>query len=303
MNISLSTLALLLTAAVLQAAPESAETQSAQAKKLADGLRYQQGEIRLRGGVATIKLPERFRYLDPADTDTVLTKIWGNPPRGEQTLGMILPAESGPLDADTWAAVMTYSEDGYVKDDEAAKINYDDLLKQMKEGTAESNQLREKRGYPTVELLGWATPPRYDAADHKMYWAKELRFGGENETTLNYDIRMLGRRGVLSLNAIAPTSQLAAIEKATPALLAMVDFQEGHRYADFNPSTDKVATYGLAALVAGGVLAKGGFFKMLIVGLLAAKKFVIIGVIALFAGIKALIAKLRSRQAPGEERA
>lgn len=175
-----------------------------------------------------------------------------------------------------------------MKDDDAAKLNYDDVLKDMKKDVAENNKEREKEGYPSIELLGWAARPHYDQASHKMYWAKELRVGGSPETTLNYNIRLLGRRGVLVLNAIASTKQLPEIEQASPAILAMVNFEDGHRYADFNPSTDKVASYGLAALVAGGILAKGGFFKMLLVGLLAAKKFVIIGVLALFAGIKKL---------------
>ncbi len=118
-----------------------------------------------------------------------------------------------------------------------------------------------------------------------------MRFGGEGTSTLNYNIRMLGRRGVLVLNAIASMDQLAAVEKATPEILAMVNFQDGHRYADFNASTDKVATYGLAALVAGGLLAKGGFFKVLLVSLLAGKKFIIIGAIALFALGKKLLAR------------
>jgi uncharacterized membrane-anchored protein len=69
----------------------------------------------------------------------------------------------------------------------------------------------------------------------------------------------------------------------------MVDFKEGSRYADFDPKVDKVAKYGIAALVAGGVLAgaaKLGAFKLLWVGLLAAKKFIILGVIAVVAFFK-----------------
>ena len=136
-----------------------------------------------------------------------------------------------------------------MKDDDATKINYDDLLKEMRAGTKASSAEREKQGYPSIELVGWATPPRYDAAAKKMYWAKELKFGDSPENTLNYDIRVLGRRGVLVLSAVAGISQLADIEAATPMLLGAVDFQEGHRYTDFKPGTDKVATYGLAALV------------------------------------------------------
>lgn len=254
-------------------------------RKLADGLNYQTGEITLKGGLARIRVPDEFRYLDSTDADTVLSRLWGNPP-DSNTLGLLVPAKISVVSPEAWAVIITYDEDGYVKDDDAETMDYDKLIRQMREGTSEANKEREKAGYGSIELVGWATPPRYDKATHKMYWAKELKFGGNPENTLNYNIRMLGRRGVLVLNAVAGMSQLQEIEAAAPAVLAMVDFQEGHRYTDFNPSTDKVATYGLAALVAGGLAAKAGFFKGLLVALLAAKKLVIVGVIAAIAFAK-----------------
>ena len=261
-----------------------------QMRKLADSLNYQKGEITIRGGLAKIHVPEDFRYLDAKDAGTVLTKIWGNPP-SSGTLGMLVPAKVSPASDDSWAVIITYDEDGYVKDDEADKMNYDKLLKEMKEGTQEANKERVKEGYGSIELVGWATPPRYDKATHKMYWAKELKFNGGDENTLNYNIRILGRRGVLVLNAVAAMPQLKEIEEAAPAVLAMVDFQEGHRYTDFNASTDKIATYGIAALVAGGLAGKAGLFKGLLVGLLAMKKLLIIPIIAAWAGLKKLFGK------------
>lgn len=285
------------------AASPAPEARLAELKKLADGLNYKQGEITLSGGLAKIKLPENFRYLDPKDTRTVLTRIWGNPDTGDHSLGMLVPTGLSPATEDAWAVIISYEEDGYVKDNDAAKINYDDLLKQMKEDVREASQERVKKGYPAIELVGWATPPRYDAQSHKMYWAKELRFADSPETTLNYNIRMLGRRGVLVLNAVASTSQLGEIEKTTPTILSMVDFQEGHRYVDFKPGTDKVATYGLAGLVAGGLLVKAGFFKVLagffkpiLAGILALKKFAIVAFAALVGGIKKLFGKLTGRR-------
>jgi uncharacterized membrane-anchored protein len=182
-----------------------------------------------------------------------------------------------------------YSEDGYVKDNDASKINYDDLLKKMQKGIAANNPEREKAGYPAITLVGWAAPPHYDSATHKLYWAKDLKFQGEDEDTLNYSIRMLGRRGVLELNAIASLDQLATIDAETPQILGMVNFQEGNRYDDFDPKVDKVAKYGIATLVAGGALAaaaKLGLLKGLWVFILAAKKFIIIGVIAVVAFVK-----------------
>jgi uncharacterized membrane-anchored protein len=234
-------------------------------------------------------VPKEFNFLGPDDAETVLVKLWGNPPSENQPLGLLMPAGLTPLSSNCWVVTIHYSEDGYVKDNDASKINYDELLKKMQAGIAENNQARQAHGYPAITLVGWAAQPHYDAAAHKLYWAKQLKFEGERHDTLNYSIRMLGRKGVLELNAVAGIDQLAEIDKQTPQILGMVDFKEGSRYADFDPKVDKVATYGIAALVAGGVLAvaaKAGFFKLLIVGLLAAKKFVIIGVIALVAFFK-----------------
>ncbi len=216
----------------------------------------------------------------------MVTKLWGNPPNDTRPLGLIVPVKEGDPRAAlfgeaSWAIIVEYGDDGYIKDDDASKIDYSDLLKKMQAGTREESERRAKEGYPPIELVGWATPPRYDAANKKLYWAKELRFGSEGARTLNYNIRMLGRGGVLVLNIVSDMDQLAEIEKATPTILSMVEFKQGHRYADFQ-SGDKVATYGLAALVAGGILTKGGFLKALLVGVLAAKKFVVIGALALF---------------------
>lgn len=251
--------------------------------KLVQGLKYQQGEIELRGGLAKLSVPKEFNFLNSEDAETVLVKLWGNPPSGEKPLGMLIPAGMTPLSSNCWVVTIEFSEDGYVKDDDAGKINYDDLLKQMQKAVADDNESRRSEGYPAITLLGWAAPPHYDAASHKLYWAKRAKFEGQQEEILNYNIRMLGRRGVLELNAIASMNQLDEIQRQTPQILGMVNFNDGNRYADFDPKVDKVAKYGIAALVAGGLVlaAKAGFFKVLLVGLLAAKKFIIIGVLAL----------------------
>ena len=262
----------------------------AKAKKLADSLRYQKGEITLRGGLAKIHVPEGFRYLDPADAGTVLSKLWGNPP-DSHTLGMLVPSDLSVVSRDAWAVVITYDEDGYVKDNDASKLDYDKLLKQMQEGMKEANEQRKKEGYQPIDLVGWAAPPRYDKATHKMYWAKELKFGDSPENTLNYNIRILGRRGVLVLNAVAGMGQLQEIEQVAPQIISMVDFQEGHRYVDFNSSTDKVATYGLIGLVVGGLAAKAGFFKLLWPALFAMKKLIVVGIAAVAALFKKFFGK------------
>lgn len=244
-------------------------------------LKYQRGKIVLPNQIATLNVSQNFRYLDSKDAERVLVMAWGNPP-GVKTLGMLFPTEVSPVSKTAWGVVITYDEDGHVADADADSINYTELLQQMKETVTLANQERKKRGYEVVELVGWAKPPYYDKSTHKMYWAKELRFGEESTSTLNYNIRILGRKGVLVLNAVSGIEQLNLVEKFMPQVLAFTNFNSGYRYEDFDSTKDKVADYGLAALVAGGAaaaVAKTGLFTKLIALLIAAKKFVILIVV------------------------
>jgi uncharacterized membrane-anchored protein len=261
-------------------------------------LGYQTGQITLGDGMATINLPASFRFIGPEGSKRLLVEGWGNPPRtAEGVLGMLIPTAASPLSKEGWGIAITYDEDGYVNDNDAAGIDYNKLLKEMQEGTVAANEERKKQGFEAITLVGWAEPPSYDAASHKMYWAKDLVFGSGNEHTLNYNIRILGRRGVLVLNAIAAMDQLAAIRTETQNVLAAVDFNEGHRYSDYLPGKDKAATYGLIGLVAGAAAAKTGFFKLLWLGVVAFKKVIIVGVVALLALLKRMFSGKSSQPA------
>jgi uncharacterized membrane-anchored protein len=177
--------------------------------------------------------------------------------------------------------VLTESDDGHVSDEDAAKTDYPKLLKQMQEATEDENAEREKAGYSALHLVGWAEPPHYDAARKKLYWARELAADGSAQHSLNYDIRVLGRSGYLSMNAVAGMNDVAAVKAGMQELLPMVDFDAGKRYADYDAKTDKLAAYGVAALIGGGIAAKAGLFAKLGVLLLAAKKFIVLGLAAL----------------------
>jgi len=265
-----------------------------EALQLIDSLNYQSGKINIDAAHATLNLNSEFRFLDAADAQKVLSELWGNPP-DDKVLGMLVPVAAPLSDPKkSWAVVITHENEGYVSDKDAAGIDYDAMLKEMQEGTAEANAERKRLGYPEVQLVGWATKPHYDASTNKLYWAKELAFDGGREHALNYDIRVLGRGGYLSLNAVAGMNQLHQIEGEMQKVLALTEFDPGQRYSDFNASTDKVAAYGIAALVAGAIAAKAGLFAKLFVLLLAFKKFAIVGFIALAALVRKLFARAKS---------
>jgi len=269
---------------------------------IASSLKWQTGTITLKNGLAKINLSDNFRFLDHENAEKVLHDLWGNPPDPDN-LGMIFATDVGPLDHDRWGIVVSYEEGGYVKDDDAEKINYDDLLKQMQQEVHDSNAERQKLGYRTLELTGWAAPPRYDKITHKLYWAKELQVGEYPKHALNYDIRILGRRGVLVLNAVSSMDDFTIIDQKIPSVLAMVDFQPGNSYADFDPKIDKVAEYGLATLIAGGAIAGaaklglfGLLFKYIIVVVLALKKALILVIVAVVAGAKKLWSSITGKR-------
>jgi uncharacterized membrane-anchored protein len=257
-----------------------------EALQLIESLHYQGGTINVDAAHAALNLNDEFRFLDATDAQKVLSELWGNPP-DDEVLGMLVPVAAPLSDPKkSWAVVITYEEEGHVSDKDAAGTDYDAMLKQMQQGTAEANAERKRQGYPQVELVGWATKPHYDATTNKLYWAKELAFDGGREHALNYDIRVLGRGGYLSLNAVAGMNQLHQIETEMQKVLALTEFDPGQRYGDFNASTDKVAAYGIAALVAGAIAAKAGLFAKLLVLLLAFKKIAIVGFLAIAAGVR-----------------
>jgi len=248
-------------------------------QSVVESLDPQSGDIQLGGNLATLSVPDEFYFLDAEDAESVLVDIWGNPP-GQEVLGMLFPAHYSPLDSESWAVTIDYIEDGWVSDEGAADIDYDDLLGDMRDDIRDANPDREAAGYAPIELLGWAEPPRYDSVNKKLYWAKELRFGDDEYATLNYEIRALGRRGILMMTFIASSDQLPEINESRESVLAMAEFNEGHRYSDFNPDIDKVAAYGIGALVAGKLAAKTG---LLAAAFLLLKKFGVFLVVGLAA--------------------
>lgn len=225
---------------------------------------YQTGDIKLGDNIGTLKVPKGFRYLDSAQARFVIHDLWGNP-GGDGTLGMIVP-ENMAISTDAWAFIITYDEMGYVKDDDADEIDYDDMLAELQKEEAEINKARIEAGYDPMYMIGWAAKPYYDADKKVLHWAKEIQFGDsvEVEHTLNYNIRILGRKGVLVLNAVALVHELPDVQANIDPILSSFTYSEGSKYSDFDPGVDEVAAWTIGGLVAGKVLAKVGFFAIIL---------------------------------------
>ncbi|WP_276373476.1 DUF2167 domain-containing protein [Chryseolinea sp. H1M3-3] len=257
-------IALLLCVSVVHAVA-AIETDSAKLffDSLEASFTYQHGEIKLDDGIGTLNVPEGFRYLDPKQAAYIIHDLWGNP-HGEGTLGMIVPENIGITEERSWAFIITYEEMGYVKDDDADDIDYDDLLKEMQSDAAAANEERAKEGYESIAIVGWAAKPYYDSEKKVLHWAKEIKFGESEGTTLNYNVRILGRKGVIVLNAVASMMELPDVQQNIEPVLASISYADGNKYADFNPEMDEVAAWTIGGLVAGKVLAKAGIFALVL---------------------------------------
>ncbi|MEZ5923788.1 MAG: DUF2167 domain-containing protein [Hyphomicrobiaceae bacterium] len=252
--------------------------QNAEAQTFVAGLDYRQGEIRLAEAKATLNVPDGFYFLGAGDARKVLVDLWGNPPaNADGVLGMLFPAASTPVDSDAWGATITYSAEGYVSDDDAKNLDYDDLLVSMRASTEEANAERQKAGYETITLIGWASPPYYDQPQHKLHWGRELKFGTATEHSVNYDVRALGRNGVLELSFITDMTGLDGVKTAMPDVLKIANFDAGARYEDFDPNLDTVAAYGVGGLIAGVAAKKLGLLALALVFLKKFAAIIIVG--------------------------
>jgi len=260
----------------------------AYADSLVSNFNYQTGSIQIKDGLATLNLPEGFKFLDPTNSEIVLTDLWGNPPSSPEnsSLGMVFREEGSPINLESYAINITWSEDGFIDDSDARSLDYDELLEQMIEDTKLESDQRVQMGYEAIALKGWASAPFYDEANKKLHWALDLQFGNEEEGTLNYNIRALGRKGYLQLNAIGDMTMLPMVQSDINHILPSVNFNEGNRYIDFDPSIDKVAAVGIGGLIAGKVLAKAGILAKL--GILLAKfwKIILVALVAIGAGVR-----------------
>lgn len=188
---------------------------------------------------------------------------------------------------------LEYEAAGYVKDEDAKEWDAAKLLDNLKEGTEAANEERRKLGVPEFSVVGWVEAPNYDAATHRLVWSaitrrKDAQAGGDG---VNYNTYVLGREGYFSMNLITSLARVDQEKPAARELLSALDFNDGKRYADFNSSTDKVAEYGLAALVGGIAAKKLGLLATLGVFLAKFWKVGALAFVGLGAGVRKLFGK------------
>lgn len=228
---------------------------------------------------SSITVPENYVFLGTADTSK-LESLEHNLSDGNEYF-------LAPKDMH-WQALFRFTDDGYVKDDE--KIDEAAILKSITDNTQRANDERRQRGWDEMEVVGWQTPPYYDQQSHHLEWAILGRDKKTGEQTVNFNTRILGRGGVMSVVLISEPEKLSASITELQDALKSFDYHSGQRYAEYRQG-DKVAKYGLAALITGGAAAvavKTGLWKVVLGAIVAGWKVVAAAAVALFRPITRL---------------
>jgi uncharacterized membrane-anchored protein len=227
------------------------------------------------GDIAQITIPEGFAFTDKTGAQQLLV-LTHNIPNGHE-LGALVSNDRNS----SWFMIFEFEDTGYVKDDEKDSLDADGLLKSMKQATEDGNEERQKRGWRALHVVGWDRAPYYDPATHNLTWATRVRGDdSKDEGSVNHSIRLLGRRGTINVDLVASPSEYAASVPAFNNLISGFSYKPGGRYTDFTAG-DKVAKYGLAALIAGGagaVALKTGLlaklWKLIVVAVVAVAGFI-----------------------------
>lgn len=225
---------------------------------------------------ASLQLPAGYAFV-PHDAAAKLLALWGNQ-SGDDLLGLILPT-----DGSDWFVDVEYIQSGYIKDGDAKNWDSGHLLENLKDGTEQDNDFRKKQGIPPIEVVGWVQAPRYDSVRHRLVWSAQIREKGKPSTDkdgVNYNTYVLGRHGYISMNMVTDLASVNDDKPVAQALLDDVNFLKGKRYQDFDGSTDKVAAYGLAALVGGLAAKKLGLLAVMGAFFLKAWKLIAVAAVA-----------------------
>ncbi len=236
------------------------------------------------GGYAEIRVPEGFLFTG-SDGAPKFLELSENPP-DPTTVGVLFPT----ADNDKWVVYFNYRDIGHVPDDEHKTIDAAAILANLKAGTEASNSERRTRGWEELHVTDWIIPPGYEPETKRLAWGVGLKTGGGDDGA-NYDVRLLGRTGVMSVTLSCPPDSVRSLVPKLQTILAGFNYNSGHKYGEWR-SGDKVAAYGLTGLITGGAAvaaAKSGLLAKIGIAIAKMGKAIAIGILAIGAGIWKMI--------------
>jgi uncharacterized membrane-anchored protein len=253
-------------------------------------------KIKLGDNIASVDLSADLVFFDKNDTKKLFEEA--KEPYDDSDQGVIMQKGS------QWFALYRYAETGYIKDDDADKLDADDLLTIMKKNTEETNKKRKELGSTPIQLVGWAKPPSYNRVKHILTWSVIVRDDNSQKQVLNYSSVVLGRYGILICTVVDDYNNASLLQPKMDELINATSFTQGRKYEQWVQG-DKISDIAMTGLITGGaaaaaygaakmgLLAKLG--KFLLVILLFLKKAILLIFIPIGVFLKKLWNRLTGR--------
>ena len=285
----------------------AASQQSTDAKpESKPAIQWQQGPVTASlGSYAQIKVPIGYRITGAEGTKIAMEEM-GNPTSGDE-VGLLTPTPTKDDKGGHWFVLFEFDDVGYVSDSDKSKLDPDAILSSIKKGTEDANEIRKQKGWNLFHITDWSKRPFYDEQTHNLTWATlghedvdpakaDKTSSPEDYQTINYSVRLLGRLGTMNVDLVLSPSELATTVPVFNEIMKGFSYTDGNRYAQFTKG-DKVAGYGLTALIAGGAAAaavKTGLFAKLLAAGAAFWKFIVIGLAAVGKFFKQILESVKN---------
>lgn len=214
-------------------------------------LEFKTGQFLLADGKIRMTVPEDFLFIEGEQARFILEDLWGNYTDGEVCGMLVKKGFKVTRLINDFSFVISYSDIGHVQDKQDIELNHNDLLATLRQNMELSNERRIANGVNTMQVEKWALVPYYDAYKKAVYWANSIKVNGTDEEILNYNLRLLGRNGVIKINAVATMDQFPAIKQILPQIISQVRFPEGQQYADYKEGNDRKSDWSIRELIAG----------------------------------------------------
>lgn len=205
------------------------------------------GKVIIDEANLSVDLPDGFRFIEAESAMAAYPDFFGNPQDPASTiLGIVAPSD---IRKEQWVFVVEFYREGYISDEKSDLFSFNNVLSGLKAADAESQKARVRHKDDSLKLTGWAIEPFYDETRKILTWAEAFRAEDPTKSVVSYNARLLGRRGMLKMQAVAGEEHLDEIEAVIPKILNGVKFNAGEEYKDFNPTTDKKSDLVFAELM------------------------------------------------------
>lgn len=196
---------------------------------------------------ALLDLDENLRFLNKSDTVKMLEFL--NKPKSGNEIGSVYSKGNDR----NWFILFEYFDVGHVSDEDRDKIFPNQLLNKIINGSEGQNKERVKKDEPEVYEITWVKKPYYYEGSNILVWCLAYYHGGEK--IVYYESDMLCREGYVTTKIMCSPEDFVEAEIYAKKIIGNISVDNGKKYSDYIPNSDKLSNITLKGLIASDAIA------------------------------------------------